>query len=276
MTTVAADPTNATLVKRELINPELGLFYIKPDVGPLPEFTSGQFCTIGLPAIVKPGEEKADAPVRADGRVKLTRRAYSIASSPDVRDCLELFIVKVPDGELTPRLFELAEGGRMYLDPKIKGHFTLDDQPEGKNLVFMSTGTGLAPFISMIRYHINKPSRPWNKLVVIHGVRLAIDFGYVEELEALAKGNPDFVYLPAATREGEGSSWKGLRGRTPALLEPETFKTLCGWELDPLTSHVYLCGNPEMIKSVQAMLEPRGFINHSNKVPGNIHSERYW
>jgi ferredoxin/flavodoxin---NADP+ reductase len=274
MTTVAADPTNATLVKREMINPELALFFIKPDVGPLPEFTSGQFCTIGLPAIVK--ADAPEGPARADGRVKLTRRAYSIASSPDVRDCLELFIVKVPEGELTPRIFDLPEGARMYLDPKIKGHFTLGDQPAGKNLVFMSTGTGLAPFISMIRYHWDKPNRPWNKLVVIHGVRVAADFGYAQELNALAAKDPNFVYLPAATREPEGSAWKGLRGRTPALLEPETFKKLTGWELESLTSHVYLCGNPEMIKSVQAMLEPRGFINHSNKVPGNIHSERYW
>jgi ferredoxin--NADP+ reductase len=273
MTTVAADPTNATLVKRVLINPELALFYIKPDVGLLPEFVSGQFCTIGLPAPHDP-----NIPVRPDGKPRLVRRAYSIASSPDVRDCLELFIVKVEEGKLTPRLFDLQEGARLYLDPSIKGEFTLGSLPAGKNVVFMSTGTGLAPFISMIRYHYGRPAdqRPWNKLCVIHGVRVAADLGYRDELTDLAKRDPNFTYLPATTREPEGSAWTGLRGRTPGLLDPETFQKLNGWQLNPSDGYIYLCGNPEMIKSVQQLLEPRGFVTHTKKQHGNIHFERYW
>lgn len=273
-----ADPTNASLVRRDL-TPDLAIYEVRPDSGRVPAFKPGQFCTIGLPAepvALPTGQPANPPPTGATDRVRLVRRAYSIGSSPDTTDHIELYLVRVRDGKLTPRLWSLPTGGRVYLDPSIKGEFTLDAVPDGKDLVMISTGTGLAPFMSMLRYYGTRSPRKWRRCVVIHGARISDDLGYREELETLAGNDPSIVYLPAVTREPEGSPWKGHRGRVTTLLEHDVFHRATGVQLETATSEVLLCGNPDMIESVRLMLEPRGFVTKTRQQPGNIHFERYW
>ena len=268
------DPTNATLVRRDL-TPELAIYEVRPDSGRVPDFKPGQFCTIGLPA--DPAASQAtEAPAGASGRVRLVRRAYSISSSPDTLDHIELYLVCVRDGKLTPRLWGLPTGGRVFLDPVIRGEFTLDAVPEGKDLVMISTGTGLAPFVSMLRYYGARAPRRWRRCVVVHGARVAADLGYREVLDAFAATDQSIKYLPAVTREPEGSPWKGHRGRVTTLLEPDVFQRASGVALDPAMCEVLLCGNPEMIESVRLLLEPCGFVTKTRQQAGNIHFERYW
>ena len=138
----------------------------------------------------------------------------------------------------------------------------------------IATGTGIAPFLSMLKTHLGQ--KRWRRFVLIHGARYARDLGYFDELSSLAKAHSDVFYIPATTREAPGSAWSGLRGRVQTLLEGNTYKNAVGIELDPNETHVFLCGNPEMIDAVQAVLEARGFKEHSKKDPGNIHVERYW
>lgn len=257
---------NATLIERHDLNEELAVVRIRPDWGEVDAFKPGQFAMLGFP------REEAPGPV---GKIKFIRRAYSIASSPKVRDHIELFVVLVEEGKLTPRLWTVPEGGRLWLDNRIKGEFTLDDVPNDKDLVLVSTGTGIAPFVSMLRtYH---GENRWRKLVMINGVRRVRDLGYREELERIAAEDPSVVYIPLVTREPEDSHWAGLRGRVQAVLSNEgLYQELTGSRLDPEQCHVMLCGNPAMITGVEKDLHVRGFTTKTKKEPGNIHFERYW
>lgn len=130
---------------------------------------------------------------------KLIRRAYSIASSSKVREYVELYVTFVRSGELTPRLWMLHPGDRLWLGPKATGHFTMDPVPPGKNVVLVGTGTGLAPYMSMIRDH-HRCNRG-RRFVVVHGARYVQELGYRSELEALDRGCSTLVYLPTVSRQ---------------------------------------------------------------------------
>jgi len=274
-TTTEQDVTNATIESRVDVHGALCIIKVRPDEGEVPEFVPGQFATLGLPKPVDPDSPLAK---RRDGKPRLVRRAYSIASSPAERDAMEFYIVRVDGGKLTPRLFSLEPGERVFLDPRIAGDFTLDDVPDApnKDIVLVSTGTGLAPYVAMLRFYRERPTRPWRRCVVIHGARLAEDLGYRDELIELTENDDSVQYIASVTREPEDSDWPGLRGRVDAIMEPVKFKQLTGVELDPEHCHVFLCGNPAMIDSVEESLKERGFTTHTKKQAGNIHFERYW
>lgn len=266
---------NATLVSRRDFNDYLATFRIVSDKGPVPPFESGQFITIGLPREdepAAPGEVKP--PPAAAGRVRMIKRAYSIASACTIRDYYDLFIIRVDEGKLTPRLFRMKPGDKLWMDDRCKGEFTLDGVPPGKDIVTVSTGTGLAPFYSMFQSY--RGQNRWRRFILINGCRYAQDLGYMDELKQTMREDPNFVYIPMATREPADSKYDGLRGRVNLLLEPENFLKHVGSPLDPAQCHIYLCGNPEMIEQVAATLTARGFVEHSKKQPGNLHIERYW
>ncbi len=254
---------NAVLVERRDLNESVAIVRVAPESGELPHFEPGQYAELALadePGVVTTG--------------KHIRRSYSIASSPTEKGYLEFFLVLVPGGILTPKLWSLSPGDKLWLGPKIKGKFTLDGVPSDKDFVMISTGTGLAPFVSMLRaFH---DQNRWRRLVIINGSRYAQDLGYAEELKEFTGRYPNVFYIPIVTREPEGSPWSGLRGRVQTVLDDKTYQSLVGVPLDPQTSQIFLCGNPDMIDTVEALLEARGFRKHSKKNPGNIHFERYW
>lgn len=253
---------NATLIEKELLHDDLYILKIQPDTRPIMDFKPGQFTSLGFP-------KEGSTP----DRPRLLRRAYSIASSPLEKEHLEFFIVTVDGGALTPKLAALPLGGRVWMDEKIAGHFVLDPVPDGKDLVLVSTGTGLAPYVSMLRTF--RETGRWRKCVIINGVRVAKDLGYRAELEAAAAADPNIHYVPMVTRE---KGWGGREGRCNLFFEENEYEKLTGEPLDPNRCHVFMCGNPDMIKAVQCLLEERGFREYSQrKSPdGNIHFERYW
>ncbi len=288
--TVESTATNAVLLSREDLTDTLSIVRVRPDAGVVPTFHPGQFFRLGLPkaevsdiateAAVGPaggvtaGGQAAVAvrPVRA-GRIRYTRRAYSIASSPLVRDHAEFLVVRIDQGALTPRLWDLAPGDRLWMDVEAKGEFTMDVAPASAHLVMVSSGTGVAPFLSMLRTY--RGQGRWRRFTLIHGVRYAADLAYRAELEAVCREEESVRYVPLVTREPEGN-WSGLRGRVQVALEPATFERVTGTVLEPADCHVFLCGNPEMIDSVATLLQGRGFRLDSRESPGNVHFERYW
>ncbi|MBK8916094.1 MAG: ferredoxin--NADP reductase [Phycisphaerales bacterium] len=281
-------PFNSTIIERIDLNDTNFILRIRPDAAPVPAFTAGQFVMLGLPhegpdpaeekaaaaAAANPAAAAAIAAARARKGPRMVKRAYSIASPPRIRDYLEFFIVRVDEGRLTPRLWKMKPGDPIWMELTAKGEFTLDEIPTGVDLVTVSTGTGIAPFVAMLYEHLDQPR--WNRYVLLNGCRLASDLGYRAELEALARREPRFVYLPSVTREPADSPWTGLRGRIPAQLEADRFRELAGFDLDPARCHVLLCGNPDMINDVQKSLEARGFVTATKTSPGNVHYERYW
>jgi ferredoxin--NADP+ reductase len=265
-----ADLFNATIVEREDITDELCIVHVRPDGG-VPTYKPGQYATLGVPPV------DLDAVADKKGLAKLVLRPYSIASSPLNTETIEFYVAKVPDGAFTPLLWEMSVGDRLYVAPKCKGKFVLDPIPAGKDLVAVATGTGLAPFVSMIRTY--RETGRWERFIVIHGTRLAADLGYRQELEALAESDETIIYVATCSREAEDAAggWTGLRGRVNVALDGRTYESIVGRELSPEQCHVLLCGNPAMIDDVTNNLVARGFTPKDRENPdGNVHFEKYW
>jgi len=239
------------LVGRQDLHPELSIVRVRPDQGPAPSFRPGQFVTIGL----------LNAPA-GHSPPKLALRPYSVTSAPDKREDVELYVNLVREGALTPRLWTIHEGGRLYLKPTVGGTFTLDEVPNGKDLVMVATGTGLGPYISMLRHFRGKDR--WRKFVIIHGVRNVADLGYRGEIEAAAKTDANLLYLPTVTRE----DWPGLQGRIQDVLFTDLYPQCVGAPLSPEQCHIFLCGNPVMVEAVESELVARGFRKHKRREPG--------
>ena len=248
---------NAVLTSREDLSAELAIFRVRPQSGLIPFFLPGQYAELAIP----------------NAERKIERRSYSIASTPANGE-LEFYIVLVEDGYLTNQLWALRPGDTLWLGPKVKGKFTLEQVPAGADLVMVATGTGLAPFVSMLRAHRTNPS--WHRVTLIHGARYARDLAYRRELEEWEASHPWFRYLPTLTRDAENTSWSGARGRVQQLFTSGAVESSLVRPFSKESAHFLLCGNPQMIDGVQALLEARGFELHKKKHPGNIHVERYW
>ncbi|MEM1097578.1 MAG: ferredoxin--NADP reductase [Planctomycetota bacterium] len=264
-------PDNAVVIDRVDHHEDLATFRIAYRDGREPEFKPGQYATLGL-----------HGPTPEDGKPpKLIRRMYSVASPAPGdhvdRKHVSFYIVQVDEGALTPSLFDLKPGDTLFMAERFGGHFTLDPIPADHRVVCVGTGTGLAPFRAMYFTHKDDEPKRWSKFVLLEGCRTAADLAYHDELQAAAAEYPDFVYLPTVTREPEGSSYAGHRGRVTDLLRPERFSELAGFSLDPVNTSVLLCGNPAMIDQVESELTDAGFTTHSKKNPqGTLYFERYW
>jgi ferredoxin/flavodoxin---NADP+ reductase len=268
-----AQELNATVTFMAEVSHGLFVMRVKPDF-PVPAFKSGQYAVLGL---------FPDAP-RAQGSLpetipspsdKMIRRAYSIASGNVDRGELEFLIALVPDGALTPRLYALKPGAPLFVGPKIVGMFTLDDVPSENDLLFVATGTGLAPYMSMLRSNFCFGCR--HRTSVIHGARNSWSLGYRPDLEALEKAELNFSYLPVVSRpENETLPWQGATGRVTSPFDDGSIETLLGRPFNTEKLSVFLCGNPAMVIDLIERLTAMGFMEHSRKVPGNLFVEKYW
>lgn len=260
---------NATVTERVDLTNELAVVKVSLDAGDVADYKPGQYATLGVP----PAPDSPQA--QKKGLARLLMRPYSVASSPRDRSHLEFYLALVQDGACTPRLWQRRQGDRVFMTPKCKGTFTLDGVPPGVDLVTVATGTGLAPFVSMLKTF--RGTGRWRKFVVIHGTRLCGDLGYRAELEHLATADESIVYLPTCSREPADGEWRGFRGRVNALLHGDALERHAGVRLDPATSHVLMCGNPAMIDEMEADLIGRGYVPKDRDHPdGNLHFERYW
>lgn len=254
---------NATLVERRDVADALAQLFVAPDSAPWREFEPGQFTNLGLELS---GTER-DPP-------GFVRRAYSMASHPLERARVEFYVRRVPDGSFTQALFALRRGGRLWLDDQVYGRFTLEPVPPERDVLFVASGTGVAPFVSMLRRYAGRGR--WRRAVLIESARSAGELGYRAELEALAARDPSFTWWPTLTREPADSAWSGTRGRIQTWLEPGAFERRSGVALRPESLHAFLCGNPAMLADVGGALAELGFRPHSRRHPGELHAERYW
>jgi ferredoxin--NADP+ reductase len=268
------DP-NAILTQRMEVAPGLLIIRVTPDQWELPDFKPGQFTVLGLPGSAPRFVQAGEEPTPPADPDKLIKRAYSIASSSQARSYLEFYVALVSTGALTPRLFALTIGNRLWLSPKITGMLTLEEVPEGSHIVLVATGTGLAPYMSMIRTFVQ--SRSDRRFAVIHGAYHSWDLGYRDELMTLARICPSFVYLPTLSHPHEEPvPWHGHSGFVQSVWTDGTLAEALGFDPGPDTTHVYLCGNPLMIEDMVSLLNNRDFIEHTRKQAGTIHVERYW
>jgi ferredoxin--NADP+ reductase len=269
-----ADPLNAVVAQRVEISPDLIVLRVVPDGWELPDFDPGQFAVLGLPGSAKRCSvcDPEDGPADPD---RLIRRAYSIASSSRSKEFLEFYVALVGSGRLTPRLFALKVGHRVWVGPKFSGLFTLDEVPADKHIVMISTGTGLAPYMSMLRTHLTCGGQ--RRLAVLHGARHSWDLGYRAELMTLDRLCGNFTYAATVSRPAEESgTWHGPGGYVQELWSSPALAEAWGGPPSPDDTHVFLCGNPSMIEDMVERLGAEGFREHTRKEPGEVHVERYW
>ncbi len=262
---------NSTLAMCRRITDDLAILRIRPD-GPLFDFQAGQYAVIGLP-VAAPRCQGSDPDDPQIGKPdKLIRRAYSIASSSKVNEYVELYVTLVRSGALTPRLWLLGPENRLWLGTKAKGVFTMDDVPLDKNVVLIGTGTGLAPYISMIREH--HQCNRGRRFIVVHGARYAADLGYRDELESIDRECRTMAYVPTVSRPDP--DWPGHVGYVQSVLSDGSLESALGEPLSADTAHVFVSGNPEMVEEMQALLLEAGFTPHAKRAPGSLHIEKYW
>ncbi len=265
---------NSTITQVIQISPTMRIIRVVPKDWELPAFEAGQFVSLALPGSV-PRCAQATEEYKEQKPDKLVRRAYSVASSSKEKQFVEFYITLVHSGSLTPRIFNLEVGDSIEMGKRFVGMFTLEKVPAEKNIILIATGTGVAPYISMLRSDALKHNR---KIAVVHGASNSWDLGYFSELQLLQSITDNFAYIPTITEpDKEKTPWNGETSFVEDLWKNKVIeKALNGTEINSENSSVFLCGNPIMIKSMMELLEAEGYTEHKRKTPGNIHVEQFF
>jgi ferredoxin--NADP+ reductase len=292
---------NSTITSIRAHNPDLWVMKIRPDE-PVEPFKPGQYTTLGLgywePRADEVMEEFSDHPEQWE---KMALRSYSVSSSivdengelvePHPSD-IEFYIVQVRPGEveipaLTPRIFMKGVGDRIYMGRKFTGRYVLDGVQPTDNVVFLSTGTGEAPQNLMTAELLRNGHQ--GRMLQVVCVRHRQDLAYTEQQAKVMEKFPNYKYYAFTTREPEN---EGNKLYIQDLIEQGKVEEELGAPLDPANTHVFLCGNPQMIglpkwdddgtmhfpepRGVCEILHERGFTIDHLRERGNVHYEEYW
>lgn len=224
---------------------------ISADIEP---FIAGQFCRLALDM---DGERVA--------------RPYSLINSPD-DNILEFYSIIVPEGPLSNSLSQLQPNDTVWVTHKASGFFTLNEVPDSKHLWLLSTGTGIGPFLSIL-----KTQEPWsrfNKIILAHGVRHQHDLTYQELIQNLKNIYPEqFCYVPFVSRE---TVQEAIKEHIPIAIKEKSLEKKVNLKITPDDSQVMLCGNPSMISDTIEVLSQRGLKKNLRRSPGHITTEKYW
>lgn len=296
---------NASVASIERCHDDLMIMRVRPDCG-FPSFIPGQYTVLGLGGWEArfPGCQPETEPPSPD---RLIKRAYSI-SSPMLENNqlanqseaseLEFYIALVREAEhppaLTPRLFMLQPGDRIFCGSRAHGRYAANHLPRDTTAVFAATGTGEAPHNAMLTQLLRSGHR--GEIINLTCVRRSQDLGYLRTHRRLESMFPRYRYIALTTREPQNLDPKRLDYVGKRYLQDYfrsgDLETECDIELDPKTTHVFLCGNPDMIGAptrshdparrypgklgMVEVLERLGFRIDLPHEPGNLHFERFW
>ena len=247
------------------------------------KFTAGQFVRLGihgkdLQYFAQNYETKLitsetqDKPIDLDGYVF---RAYSVASSP-YDEFIEFFSVVIPEGEFTSKVNHIQVGDSLLLNTTPFGYLTLAryQLPLPNDLWLLATGTGLAPFLSILK--TIEVWQQYQRIILVYSARTSQELAYQAEIDAIKSIYGDngaaFVFLPIVTREAD---YAGEKARIPNLILSGKLTELVGQKLDKERSHVMLCGNPQMVEDTKEALKSIG-LTMNRRGEGNIAVENYW
>ncbi|NJL28094.1 MAG: hypothetical protein HC897_09440, partial [Thermoanaerobaculia bacterium] len=262
---------NATLIERTDFMEGLANFRIRPDEPLSPGwFVPGQYVTLGLNRDAAAGE--GDLP-------ESVRRPMSIASAPEQADAIDFYIryVDHPESSLpfTHLLWRIKPGDRIYWRPGAVGHFTIEGTlgaGDSRLKVMLAAGTGLAPFMSIVRSRVlQDPDARMDDLAIVHGASYPAAIGYQEELEGYVERN-GLRYVPTVSRPKEAPEWRGATGRAEALFSPERIEDTerrLGLEpgfLHPERAGVLVCGLQGTVTNSLCDLLYRGFVPDNRKI----------
>ncbi|MCC6474228.1 MAG: ferredoxin--NADP reductase [Burkholderiales bacterium] len=198
-------------------------------------------------------------------------RPYSLVNAPATAP-LEFYYNVVPHGPLSPRLAALQAGDGVYVAPDAAGFLVLREVPQAQNLWLICTGTGLGPFLSILR--TAEPWRRFRRVTLVHATRVVADQAYRGLIAALAaERGAQFGFVPMLSREAAPGA---LAGRSPEAIRDGRLERAAQADRSAACSHVMLCGNPDMVKEVTAALAERGMHKHRRRAPGHVTAETYW
>lgn len=220
---------------------------------PLDRFRAGQFVRVGL-------EIGGD----------IVARPYSLVNSPD-ESPLEIYFNIVPEGPLTPPLFQLQKGDDLLVAPNTAGFLTINEVPDARELWMMATGTAIGPFLSIL-----KESEVWQRferIVLCYSVRASEELAYAEAIDGVARQHEEqFCFIPLITREQVPET---LHMRLTTAIENKEMEKRAGISISADHSHVMMCGSGDMIKEVSTLLESREMRKHRRREPGHFSTEKY-
>jgi len=229
------------------------LFSLRIEAPPL-AFEAGQFVRIALDI----GGERVARP-------------FSFVNPP-ADPVQEYYGVVVPEGLLSPRLGTLRPGDALHVATNPSGFLVLSEVPDADSLWLLATGTGLAPFLSILR--TETPWQRYARVVLVHAARRADELVYGEKIAALRALHPGrLAFVTMTSREPRAGS---LDGRIPAAIRDGRLEAAAGAELAAGRAQVMLCGNPDMVKDAIGALSERGMKKHRRRSPGQITTEAFW
>ena len=205
---------------------------------------------------------------------KMVWRPYSMVS-PTADDFLEFLITLAPEGQCSKQFGRLQIGDEIQIDKSSFGFLTTQQLAPGRDLWVVASGTGLGPFLSIL--HEAALWQTFERIVVVHSVRYAVELAYREEIAALPHKLPlagaRLCYLPIVTREPGASL---LAERIPLLLTNGQLEEAAGVPIHVENARVMVCGNPQMASDMRQILGARGFLTSRGGVPGQMVFEKYW
>ncbi|WP_312915302.1 ferredoxin--NADP reductase [Stutzerimonas kunmingensis] len=250
--------TRQRLLEVQTLTPNL--FTLRTSRDPGFRFTAGQFARLG---VRKPSG-------------CIVWRAYSMVSAPH-DEFLDFFSIVVPDGEFTSELSRLAVGDELLVDKQAFGFLTLDRFPDGRDLWLLATGTGIAPFLSILQDF--EAWQRFERIILVYSVREARELAYQQLIAELPQRDyldglgSKLLYLPVVTREQIPGA---LHGRITTLIENGELERTADLQLTPEHSRIMLCGNPQMIEDTRAVLKARDLNLAMTRRPGQVAVENYW
>ncbi|WP_315709018.1 ferredoxin--NADP(+) reductase [Brenneria uluponensis] len=222
---------------------------------PIDPFTAGQFAKLALEIN---GER--------------VQRAYSYVNAPS-DNSLEFYLVDVPEGKLSPRLHQLQPGDDVMVTKEAAGFFVLEEIPPCETLWMLATGTAIGPYLSILQE--GKDVARFKNIVLVHAARFARDLSYLPLMQQLRQHYGDKLRIQTVVSREQTA--EALTGRVPALISNGMLENAVGLSIDAQTSHVMLCGNPQMVRDTQQLLkDERQMSKHLRRRPGHITSEHYW
>jgi ferredoxin--NADP+ reductase len=201
----------------------------------------------------------------------LVARPYSFVNAPREKP-YEFCYNLVDEGPLSPRLARLEPMDVVFFAPGASGNFVLGEIPDADYLWLIATGTGIGPYLSMLR--TEAPWKRFRKVILVHAVKHAKELIYRDAIEAIRAARKDeFRLVSFVSRERHPGA---LAGRIPEAITTESLERAAGLELSARSSQVMLCGNPDMVTDVVDVLKTRGMKRHRRREPGHISVEPYW
>lgn len=250
--------TRQRLLEVQTLTPSL--FTLRTSRDPGFRFSAGQFARLG---VRKPSG-------------CIVWRAYSMVSAPH-DEFLDFFSIVVPDGEFTSELSRLKVGDELLIDKQAFGFLTLDRFPDGRDLWLLATGTGIAPFLSILQDF--QAWQRFERIILVYSVREARELAYqpliadLPQREYLEGLGSKLLYLPVVTREQVPGA---LHARITTLIENGELERAADLQLTPEHSRIMLCGNPQMIEDTRAVLKARDLNLALTRKPGQVAVENYW